>query len=123
MAFEEASKEDVQQALENENVDVLNVLPNDFHDKIHIKGSKSFPLEELKEHAEEKLSKDKQYIVYCASHQCDASRKAAEFLTEKGFSAKAYEGGIKEWVESGLPTEGTTSSEEYLAALKEKANT
>jgi len=34
-----------------------------------------------------------------------ATKKAAEKLVAKGFKVKAYEGGIKEWSEAGLPTD------------------
>ncbi len=39
---------------------------------------------------------------------------AAEFLEGKGFVVEAYEGGMKEWAESDLPTEGTVSPKQFL---------
>ena len=51
------------------------------------------------------IDKSREVIVYCASVKCDASRRAAEMLTVLGFDVKAYEGGIKEWKEAGLPIE------------------
>lgn len=101
--------------MDSGRVEVINVLSSDYYDKIHIAGSKNIPLERL-DVAYRDLDKAKHYVVYCASQQCDASRKAARLLEEKGFSVKAYEGGIKEWAEAGLPTEGSTSREEFLAA-------
>lgn len=116
MAFETISKEELKQAMDNGTVDVLNVLSKDYYDKLHIKGSKSIPLAELKEKWET-LDKSKTYVTYCAHQQCDASRKAAEFLQDKGFTVNAYEGGIKEWAESGLPVEGSMSREDFLKEM------
>lgn len=112
--METINKEDLKQAMDAGKVEVINVLSKDFYDKIHITGSKNIPLERLEVEYRD-LDKDKTYVVYCAHYQCDASRNAAKLLEEKGFSVKAYEGGIKEWAESGLPVEGSMSREEYLS--------
>lgn len=117
MAFETISKEELKQAMDAGTVEVLNVLSKDYYDKLHITGSKNIPLDTLKENAWEQLDKSKQYITYCAHTECDASRKAAEFLQEKGYTVKAYEGGIKEWAQAGLPVEGTMSREDFLAEM------
>ena len=93
---------------------VVNVLASESYSKIRIKGSISIPRQELEEGRWKELDSSKQIVVYCSSYQCDASRVAAQFLEEKGFDVKAYEGGIKEWAESGMPTEGRTSAKDYL---------
>jgi len=115
MAFETISKEELQDA---NDVIILNVLSREYYEKLHIKGSIGVPLNILKEIAPA-LDKSKSYVTYCAHQQCDASRKAAEFLQEKGFSVKAYEGGIKEWAESDLPVEGTRDKDAFLAEMKQ----
>ena len=46
--------------------------------------------------------KDQPVVVYCASHECDSSTKAAQELESAGFSnVYDFEGGAKEWEESG----------------------
>jgi len=60
------------------------------------------------------LDKSKEIVTHCSSYECGASRMAAEFLENKGYIAAAYEGGIKEWAEAGLPMEGTISPQQYL---------
>lgn len=60
------------------------------------------------------LDRSKEIVVYCSSYECSASKASAEFLEDKGYDAKAYEGGVKEWAESGLPTEGSVTAEQFL---------
>lgn len=78
-----------------------------------IQGSRKIPLAELDQRVGE-LDKARDVVTYCASDQCNASKQAAEKLVAQGFKVRAYEGGIKEWKEAGLPLEpavtATTSS-------------
>lgn len=82
---------------------LVNVLSEDEYLKDHIKGSVSIPLEgeEFLTKVEKKAgSKNYKIVTYCASQDCDASRKAAGKLKEAGFTnVSAYEGGMKEWKE------------------------
>ena len=108
------TKEEVVRGMEGGKVLVVNVLAHEGFDKIHIRGSVSIPRKELEGGRWTEIDRGKEIVVHCSSYSCDASRLAAEFLEEKGFQVKAYEGGIKEWAESGLPTEGRMTSVEYL---------
>ncbi|MDE1854063.1 MAG: rhodanese-like domain-containing protein [Thaumarchaeota archaeon] len=94
---------------------VVNVLDSAAYDKIHIKGSVSIPQSQLQAGKWNELDKNKEIVTHCSSYTCNASREAAQFLEEQGFNVKAYEGGMREWAESGLPTEGRLSPEQYLA--------
>ena len=87
-----------------EGVQVVNVLSPDFYNLGSIKGSKKIPLSELSKRAGE-LDKNKEVVTYCASYKCRASKEAAQKLAKMGFNVSAYEGGIKEWKDSYLPTE------------------
>ena len=87
-------------------VQVVNVLSPDYYKLGIIKGSKKIPLGELDKRYGE-LDKSKEIVTYCANDQCSASGEAAKNLAAKGFKVKAYEGGIKEWTEAGLPVEET----------------
>ena len=87
-----------------ESMQIINVLDPEKYSLGFIKGSKRIPLDKLESRLTE-LEKSKLIVTYCASSECNASRQAAEKLTAKGFNARAYEGGIKEWKEAGLPTE------------------
>jgi len=86
----------------NDDVQIVNVLSPEHYGKGFIKGSKKIPLEQMNSRMSE-LDKTKEVVTYCASCDCSASMKAAEKLAAKGFKVKAYEGGIKEWSEAGLP--------------------
>jgi len=88
----------------NDGVQIVNVLSPEHYGKGFIKGSKRIPLDQIDSHLGE-LDKTKEVVTYCASTECPASMKAAAKLAAKGFKVKAYEGGIKEWSEAGLPTD------------------
>lgn len=93
---------------------VVNVLAPPAYDKIRIRGSISIPRKELEEGRWKELDFTKEIVVHCSSYECEASREAAKFLEAKGFEVSAYEGGIKEWAEAGLPTEGSLTARQFL---------
>ena len=102
---ETITKEELSKKLKKgEPVQVINVLSPEWYTLGFIKGSKKIPLSELDKRAKE-LDKSKEIVTYCASLQCSASMEAAKKLAAKGFKVQAYEGGIKEWREAGLPVE------------------
>ena len=109
-----ATKEELATKLGLPWVTVVNVLEPEAYKKIHIKGSISLPLRELEAGKWQDLDFTKELVVYCSSCDCNASREAAKMLESKGMDVSAYEGGIKEWAEAGLPTEGNMSPKEYL---------
>ena len=87
-----------------ESFQLLNVLDPKGYDLGVIKGSMKIPLAELEKRSSE-LDNSKEIVTYCADTSCNASRKAAELLAEKGFKVSAYVGGIKEWTAAKLPVE------------------
>jgi len=93
---------------------IVNVLAEPAYQKIRIKGSISIPRYDLESGRWKELDRSKEIVVHCSSYECEASRITAEFLEGKGFDVRAYEGGIKEWAEAGLPTEGTISPEQFV---------
>ncbi len=107
MGIQFVSKEELQAKIGDPGVLVFDVLSRSSYATMHIRGTESLPLEEIQAGAWEKLDKGKEIIVYCADLACQTSKSAAEFLQAKGLNVKAYEGGIKEWSQSGLPVEGT----------------
>ncbi len=98
------TKEQLTAKIAAGSVQVVNVLSPEHYNLGIIKGSLKIPLSELDKRAGE-LNKAKEVVTYCASYQCGASKEAAKKLAAMGFNVSAYEGGIKEWKESGLPTE------------------
>ncbi len=108
------SKDQLQSKMGSPWLVVVNVLAPEAYEKIHIRGSISIPRKELEEGRWKELDFTKEIVVHCSSYQCDASREAAKFLEAKGYQVSAYEGGIKEWAEGGLPTEGRLTAEQFL---------
>ncbi len=99
------TKEELNKKIQgNEPIQIVNVLDPKDYSLGFIKGSKRIPLDQLDARLGE-LDKSKEVVTYCAGSACNASKHAAELLVGKGFHVSAYEGGIKEWKEAGLPTE------------------
>lgn len=92
---------------------ILNVLDAHYARDCLIKGSHSAPLDSLEEFVKE-MPRNTEIIVYCARYGCPLSSQAWKLLASLGFTnVRAYEGGMKEWVQHGLPTEGICAME-YL---------
>jgi rhodanese-related sulfurtransferase len=108
------SRDNLASKLGSDGLVVVNVLAPSAYEKIHIRGSVSIPRNELEQGRWRELPKSKEVVVHCSSYECEASRAAARFLEEKGFDVSAYEGGMKEWAEAGLPTEGKISAREFI---------
>ena len=81
---------------------LIDVLSPDSYTSGHIPGAISMPLDTITpENAAKLLSKDDNIIVYCGSFTCPASTAAAKKLSEMGYRALDYKGGLKEWQEKG----------------------
>ena len=90
-----------------EKFQLWNVLAKDYYrPDANIAGSQWIPADELTEKvAREKApSKDEIIVTYCGGGNCVASKQAAEKLSSLGYTnVFAYEGGLKDWLEAGLP--------------------
>jgi rhodanese-related sulfurtransferase len=73
--------------------------------RFKISGARTIPYTEVIDRRQELLSCD-EIIIYCKHSDCVASKKVALGLKLLNIpNVKVYEGGIDEWVESGLPLE------------------
>lgn len=106
------SKEDVLRLISEKSATVIDILGDESYRKAHIRGAISVPLDVLENEYWKKIPKSEKIIVYCKSYSCNASRNAALFLRSKGIEAYAYEGGISEWLISGMPSEGVLVNQE-----------
>jgi rhodanese-related sulfurtransferase len=87
---------------------VINVLDKEYFDDCHIKGSMHVPYEEVVAYVQRNVDKEQAtVVVYCSNYMCTASGAAAEELKALGFDVFAYEAGIAEWYQMGLPVEGS----------------
>ena len=119
MNFESIDRQRLTQKLSSNVLDnsdpetglaLVNVLNPDVFDEKHIPNSVNIPLSEI-DQFEQRFSKEKDIVVYCASSSCDASRKAATALSQRGFSnVAAYEGGLADWEQAHQPVEGRAVS-------------
>lgn len=102
-----------------EQIVVINVLDKPLYDDCHIKGSINVPfdyfsdLQALEQYLAQqyphvRLTRETPVVVYCTNHMCTASGDAAKMLKEWGFGKVwAYEAGMAEWYQKGLPIEGS----------------
>jgi rhodanese-related sulfurtransferase len=88
---------------------LINVLPEDQYRKCHILGSQNVPLADkdfVGRVREIAASEAEIIIVHSLNKSCDLARKAALKLEKCGFGHVIdYEGGIEDWLRSGLPVE------------------
>jgi rhodanese-related sulfurtransferase len=84
-----------------------NVLTDEYFHGENISGSRRVPLDRVGNETREKnIAKSAEIVVYCAGPECPMSRLAAEKLTKLGYgNVRAYEGGLEEWKNAGLPIE------------------
>jgi rhodanese-related sulfurtransferase len=82
-----------------------NVLTDEYFHGEMIPGSERVPLDRIgREVRARRLTLDREILVYCAGPSCPQSRLAAEKLQNLGYrQVFAYEGGLQEWKEAGLP--------------------
>ncbi len=85
---------------------VVNVLELEQYQDCHIKGSIHVPFDKLEQFANG-LNPDTELVFYCSNYRCTASGYAAKMFAKLGFKhALAYEAGVAEWFQTGLPVEG-----------------
>jgi len=94
----------------DEDVRLINVLPEGYFSRKHIPGSLNVPLEKetFVERVESLVGgKRERLVVYCADAECSASTKARRKLERAGFTDVAeFEGGLAAWEDAGYAMEG-----------------
>lgn len=106
-SLEPISRDELVARLEDGNIVVLDVRPEDEFVQGHIPGALNIPLAIL----EQKLSKipDGRFIVaYCRGPYCVLSVEATARLRALGFNVRRLADGYPEWKASGLKTEVTS---------------
>ncbi|MBD0330976.1 MAG: rhodanese-like domain-containing protein [Thermoleophilia bacterium] len=90
-----------------EELFLVEVLPREAFERVHLPGAINIPRDELDRLAPQLVpDKDAEVVTYCANTRCQASAKAAERLTELGYAnVRDYVGGKQDWLDAGLPTE------------------
>ena len=117
--LKEITKDELNKKIQSKDpFELVNVLAPESYKLGVIKGSKKIPGAELEARFRE-LDKKKAVVTYCAGASCEASIKAAELLSAKGYDVSIYKGGVAEWSAAGLPLEAPVDRAE---AKKEKGD-
>jgi rhodanese-related sulfurtransferase len=87
---------------------LVEVLPPEEYEELHLPGAISVPLKELTAESAQQLDRARDVVVYCWDGLCDMSPRAARWLTTMGFTrVHDYVPGKVDWLAHGLPAEGT----------------
>ena len=85
---------------------LVEVLQEEEFKNGHIPGAVNIPLDKLDSLASKYLKKSDTVIVYCASHSCQASTKAARVLLQMGYRKTLdFKAGKRGWLHVGLELE------------------
>jgi rhodanese-related sulfurtransferase len=90
---------------------LLEVLPHEEYDELHLPGAINVPLKELDPQAAGRLDRERPVVVYCWDALCDMSPRAATLLDRLGFDVYDYALSKVDWMAHGLPVEGTAASQ------------
>jgi rhodanese-related sulfurtransferase len=81
---------------------VVDVRSAAAYAEAHLPGALSLPLAQLEEHLSA-LPRHAAIVAYCGGPYCVVSPKAVRLLRERGFDARALDGGLTAWRRSGHP--------------------
>ena len=87
---------ELKNALNNDQVILLDVRPQDEYQAGHIEGAVNIPMEQLNQNIST-LSKNKPVVVYCRGPYCLWSYEAVEKLTKQDIPASRMPDGYPEW--------------------------
>lgn len=115
------NQQDVVELMKDPQVIVLNILPEEEFQQLHIEGSRNIPLAldrgAFAQAVEKRFGKARFFAVYGSNITSPAGIDAAEALRRSGFRADVFLSGMKGWVEAGLPTAGTRSHLSLVKAI------
>lgn len=90
--------------MNEKNVTIIDVRPEEEYKQGHITGALNFPVDGLSGELKN-LSPDSEIVAYCRGPFCVFADEAVEILIRQGYTAKRLEEGYPEWELEGLPTE------------------
>jgi len=104
--FKVISRDELKSKIDRREKFVLwNTLSKEYYKpEANIPGSKWIPVDKVAEEAKTLKDKNAPIVTYCGGPKCPSSKQAAEKLVSLGFTnVAAFEGGLQEWSEAGLP--------------------
>ncbi len=94
----------LSQNIRKRDVQLVDVMAEEIHQNIHIRGAINIPFARIDSDAIKKLDPKKAIVTYSIDYDCPVSRIVAQKLKKSGFRhVLYYQGGLKEWLEAGLP--------------------
>jgi rhodanese-related sulfurtransferase len=99
---------EVQELLDR-GAQLVEVLPREEYEELHLPGAVHVPLKELDAEHAEQLDRKRPVIVYCWDALCDMSPRAATRLSQLGFDVYDYALSKVDWMAHGLPMEGSAA--------------
>jgi rhodanese-related sulfurtransferase len=99
----------VKELLER-GVQLVEVLPYEEYQELHLPGAVHLPLKELDAQRATRLDRERPVVVYCWDALCDMSPRAATRLEQLGFEVYDYALSKVDWMAHGLPMEGTAAA-------------
>lgn len=103
-ALAPVSREELMARLDNGDVTLLDVRPEDEFRLGHLPGALNVPLGELEQHLAT-LPRDQEIVAYCRGPYCVLSFEAVAALRAKGYRVRRLIDGYPEWKAAGLVTE------------------
>lgn len=107
--LEALTTEELEERLEEENVILLDVRPEDEYRSGHIPGARSVPVDKLETRFDE-LPEEGEVVAYCRGPYCVFSDEAVRRLQDEGRTARRLEGGLPDWAAEGRPVENDSHS-------------
>lgn len=106
--MEPISRKELLARMKKDDVQVLDVRPEDEFALGHVRGAINLPLDKLKKKLST-LDPKKEVVAYCRGPYCVLSFEAVAELRRRGFNVRRLEDGLPEWQAAGMPmaTAGT----------------
>lgn len=113
-------RQDVQRLLDR-GATLVEVLPREDYEELHIAGARNIPLKEFGPRIREVLDPAQPVVVYCFDALCDLSPRAARRLETLGFTeVYDYVAGKTDWAANSLPCEGRDADEPRIGTLADR---
>lgn len=100
--LEPMSREALRAGVENGDIALLDVRPEDEYQAGHLPSAINIPIEQL-EQMLDRLPRDQEIVAYCRGPYCVLSHEAVRILRQRGFRVRRYQEGYPEWKAAGLP--------------------
>lgn len=106
------TRDELRAAIARDEVVVVDALGESYYAQQHLPGALNLVEADVNERAATLLpDKDAAIVTYCSNASCSNSQAVATLLTNLGYSnVRKYRDGIQDWVDAGLPVEGSTAA-------------